>query len=62
MELHPRELAFLENEMENIIEAEDRRHSEKEHASTILGRVRGEIEWEAEQHTNGPDVMLPETE
>jgi len=38
--------------MEQIIEADDRDPEDKSHASSILGRVEGEIEWEKEQTVN----------
>lgn len=53
MDLTPRQLAFLEHEMKQIIESDDRDYEDKSHASTILGRVNGDIEWEKEQHLNG---------
>ena len=53
MNLTPRQLAFLEHELTQIIEADDRDHEDKAHASSILGRVEGEIEWEKEQQLNG---------
>ncbi|MBX0323027.1 hypothetical protein EGH21_08310 [Halomicroarcula sp. F13] len=53
MELNPRLLAFLEHEMQNIMDDPDRDDEDRAHASTILGRVEGEIEWEEEQAYNG---------
>lgn len=55
MDFTPRQLAFLEHEMTQIIEADDRDGEDKAHASSVLGRVEGEIEWEKEQHQNGVD-------
>lgn len=61
MDLTPRQLAFLEHEMENIIEADDRDFEDKSHASSILGRVEGEIEWEKDQNLNGePEASAEE--
>ena len=61
MDLTLRQLVFLEHEMTQIIESDDRDYEDKSHASSILGRVEGEIEWEEEQTYNGErDADLPE--
>jgi hypothetical protein len=49
MDLSPRLLAFLEHEMKQIMEDPDRDLEDREHASTVLGRIEGEIEYEKEQ-------------
>lgn len=53
MDLSPRLLAFLEYEMKQIKNDQSRPSDDRAQASTILGRIEGEIEWEEEQHTNG---------
>lgn len=53
MDLSPRLLAFLEYEMKQIKNDPDRRSEDRTHASTVLGRIEGEIEWEKERHPNG---------
>ena len=50
MDLTLRQLVFLEHEMEQIMDSDDRDHEDRSHASSILGRIEGEIEWEEEQH------------
>jgi hypothetical protein len=50
MDLTLRQLAFLEHEMEQIIDDSTRDSEDRSHASSILGRIEGEIEWEEEQH------------
>jgi|GEM_PF-2810573 hypothetical protein len=52
MELTPRLLAFLEHEMEQIKDDRDRRAEDRKHASSVLGRIEGEIAWEKKQHKN----------
>lgn len=60
MNLTPRQLSFLEHEMAQIIESDDRDYEDKSHASNILGRVEGEIECKEEQTYNGErDADLP---
>ena len=49
MEFSPRILAFLQYEMREIKNDRDRPQEERTHASTVLGRIEGEIEWEEEQ-------------
>lgn len=57
MNLTLRQLVFLEHEMEKIVDSKDRDSEDRSHASSILGRIEGEIEWEEEQHEefNGSD-------
>lgn len=55
MNIGPDLLAFLEREMEAIVADRGRDQEARRHASAILGRVRGELEWnldqrEAERH------------
>jgi hypothetical protein len=57
MELSPRLLAFLEYEMKQIKNDKSRSGEDRKHASTILGCVEGELEWEEERNTvNGPSI------
>lgn len=52
MNLAPRELAFLEHEM-NLLKDDSSASGEvRMLASAILGKVEGEIEWEKNQHLN----------
>ncbi|WP_020220974.1 hypothetical protein [Halarchaeum acidiphilum] len=53
MELTPRQLAFLEHEMKKIMDDDSRRQSEKSHASSVLGRIEGELESEAYENQTG---------
>lgn len=53
MELSPRLLAFLEFEMRQIVEDRTRDSEDRAHASSVLGRIEGEMEWEESQHENG---------
>ena len=62
MDLTLRQLVFLEHEMEKIVDSKDRDSEDRSHASSILGRIEGEIEWEEEQHddvnSNGKPTEL----
>lgn len=59
MDLNPRLLAFLKHEMEKIKNDENRPGEDRHHASSVLGRIDGELEWEEEQNTNnGSEVEL----
>lgn len=49
MDLSPRLLDFLEHEMKQIMEDSHRDLEDREHASAVLGRIEGEIEYEKEQ-------------
>ncbi|WP_158413929.1 hypothetical protein [Halorubrum sp. GN11_10-6_MGM] len=49
MDLNPRLLAFLEHEMKQIVEDRKRDPEDRSHASAVLERIEGEIEWEEEQ-------------
>jgi hypothetical protein len=52
MQLDSRELGFIEQEMEEIKDDKGR-HSEERHlAAELLGKARGEIEWEKEIEYN----------
>jgi hypothetical protein len=53
MELSPRQLAFLEHELEHIKDDPDRDYDDRTIAAEIFGKIEGEIEWEKEQHLNG---------
>ncbi len=53
MDLNTRLLAFLEHEMQQIVDDRDRDSEDRHNASTILGRIEGEMEWEQEQIKNG---------
>lgn len=53
MELTPRLLAFLAHEMEEIKDDKSRDSEDRHHASSVLGRIEGEMEWEQNQHLNG---------
>ncbi|WP_218927243.1 hypothetical protein [Halosimplex rubrum] len=55
----PRLLAFLKHEMEEIKNDPDRSLEDRNHASSVLGKVNGEIEWEKEQNRN---EVTPENE
>lgn len=59
MNLTPRQLAFLEHEMENIKDDPSRANEERSHASTLLGKVEGEIEFEKDQHRNEVPDEIP---
>ena len=39
MDLNPRLLAFLEHEMKQIVEDRERDREDRNHASTVLGRI-----------------------
>ena len=52
MEFSPRILAFLEHEMEEIKEDRERSQEARKHASTVLGRIEGEIEMNKRQHND----------
>lgn len=61
MDLTTRQLAFLEYEMGAIMESDDRTQEEKSHASSVLGRVEGEIEWQSQDKPNtdsDPDALF----
>ena len=49
MDFSPRILAFLEYEMEQIRNDPTRDMEDREHASTVLGRIEGEFDWENQQ-------------
>lgn len=53
VELNPRLLAFLKHEMEKIMDDRDRDSEDRSPASSVLGRIEGEIEWEKDQKRNG---------
>jgi len=55
MDFSPRILAFLEHEMKEIKNDPTRSGADRKHASTVLGRIEGELEWEAEHNLNGSD-------
>ena len=59
MNLTLRQLVFLEHEMEKIADSKDRDSEDRSHASSVLERIEGEIEWEEEQHgdLNAPDLL-----
>ena len=59
MDLNPRLLTFLKYEMEQIKDDADRPGEDRKHASTVLGRIEGELEWEEEQHEelNAPELF-----
>lgn len=59
MNLTPRQLAFLEHEMEEIKNDSDRDSEDRSHASSVLGRIEGELEWEEEQHKEVNDSESP---
>jgi hypothetical protein len=44
MDISPRILAFLEHEMKQIKDDDSQPLGERKHASTVLGRIEGEIE------------------
>lgn len=49
MEFSPRILAFLEHEMREIKNDTSRANEDRSHASTVLGRIEGEIEMNQRQ-------------
>ncbi|QLG29194.1 hypothetical protein HUG10_17390 [Halorarum halophilum] len=53
MELSARDLAFLEHEPTKIKEERDRDGKDRQHATSLLGRIEGEIEWKNELKQNG---------
>jgi hypothetical protein len=53
MELSPRLLAFLKHEMEQIKDDPERDMEDRSHASSVLGKVEGEVEWEKGLKKNG---------
>lgn len=53
MDFIPRQLAFLEHEMQQIKDDPEREGSERSHASSVLGKVEGELEFKEEQSLNG---------
>jgi hypothetical protein len=56
MELTPRQLAFLEHEMKQIKNDQSRPSEDRSHASSVLGRIEGEIEHKKDQNrTESPD-------
>lgn len=59
MDLTLRQLAFLEHEMEQIMDSDERDSEDRSHASSILGRIEGEIEWEEERHKEVSDFESP---
>ena len=50
MDLNPRLLSFLKHEMEQIKDDKDRPGEDRKHASSVLGRIEGEIEMNKESH------------
>lgn len=53
MNLTVRQYAFIAHEMDSI-KYDSQRHSEDRHlAAEIMGKARGEIEWEEQQSYNG---------
>ena len=52
MELSLRLLAFLEHEMEKIKNDQERDTEDRHHASSVLGRIEADLEWEQDQHTD----------
>lgn len=55
VQLDSRELGFIEQEMAEI-KNDKSRHSEERHlAAELVGKARGEIEWEEEIQYNGTD-------
>jgi len=61
MEFNPRILAFLQYEMKQIKNNPNRDTEDREHASTVLGCIEGELEYR-EEHYNGetnPTELLP---
>jgi hypothetical protein len=59
VDLNPRLLAFLEHEMKKVKNDKSRPSEDRHHASSVLGRIEGELEWEEEQNTNnGPTEEL----
>lgn len=55
MEFSPRILAFLQYEMREIKNDRDRPQEERTHASTVLGRIEGEIEINQERAKSSED-------
>jgi len=53
MQFTPKQLAFLEHELEAIKDNPDRDYEDRTIAAEIFGKVEGEIEWEKQQHLNG---------
>ncbi|UBF21669.1 hypothetical protein HJTV-2_gp49 [Haloarcula virus HJTV-2] len=53
MELTPKQLAFLEHELEHIKDNPDRDYEDRTIAAELYGKISGEIEWEKQQHLNG---------
>ena len=58
MELNPRLIAFLKHEMEKIKDNRDRPQEDREHASSVLGCIEGEIEWAESQHYTDETLTL----
>ena len=50
MDLNPRLLAFLEHEMKKVKNDRGRPQEDRKHASSVLGRIEGEIEINEESH------------
>ena len=50
MDLNPRLLAFLEHEMRKIKNDQERSAEDRKHASSVLGRIEGEIEMNKQSH------------
>ena len=59
MNLTPRQLVFLKDEMEKIVDSKDRDSEDRSHASSVLGRIEGELEWEEEQHEEANGAEKP---
>lgn len=59
MNLTLRQLVFLEHEMEKIVDSKDRDSEDRSHASSVLERIEGEIEWEQERHKEVNDFESP---
>lgn len=58
MELSPRLLAFLEYEMKEIKNDRDRDNEDRQHASSILGKVQAELE--GDHNSDQSDVRATE--
>jgi hypothetical protein len=50
MELSNPELAFIEAELESIMDDPSRDGEDRMFASSILGKVQGDVEFEKDQH------------
>lgn len=59
MNLTLRQLVFLEHEMEKIADSKDRDSEDRSHASSVLERIEGEIEWEQERYKEVNEFESP---